>query len=559
MYHARMRARVAAFSRGPFLLLASLLMVFACAGPRPSPLTGPERMAPVSSEGEPPASGSQGSPHPSTSNAPSSLSSQEFSPDDNFPLSQESPLAGIEWTVSEPGPFRLEAFGPKGRWVALCLGRGPNPEMRLHARDSRAAAELGLFGAIPRKLDALLDWSQDGRFLLTLETGVLWLLDLELGIERDLSQYSPDLRADKDPGLRSASFSEDSLELALLATSGQVTIFNLKDPGAPSKTLEPSSAAHRLRYSGVFLLAEAGPAAAWSIPPASKPVKRCERPPHVYDAYAKASEPNAAFFKQVELWRRGDPKASFEPAPGFLMTLGDGWVRREDDGRLVLVSGRVQKQLTSSKCGARVRFADSTQKLLLVACEKYRPRPEPETKTKTKPKKPQYLFPLYLVGPGLVRELGAEDARASYDLEPGPSLPWSPELISLTASGAPLIVDLKARKPWLLKERERLMTSVGRSALIREGTTIKAVQLGPQDARQEEKILELSSPFARILIAGPHLSADRALLHPSRGVRPLDRAPIALTPEGDVLLGSRMRDEWLEGPLWITRPFETAN
>ncbi len=461
--------------------------------------------------------------------------------------------------MSEKGPFRLEAFGPSGRWVALCLGSGTNLEIRIHARDSRAA-ELGLSDAIPRKIDRLLDWSPDGRFLLTLEAGALWLLDLELGLDRNLSQYSPALRADKEPGLPSAAFSEDSSELALLTKASQVAIFNLKDPGAPSKTLELSFAPHHLRYSGEFLLAEVGPSGSWTIPPAARPESRCERPPHVYDAYAKASEPNATFLKKVELWRRRDPKAAFEPAPGFLMTLGADWIRREDDGRLVLVSGKVQKQLTSSKCGARVRFADGPRKLLLVACEQYRPRPDPEAKkSKTKPKKPQYLFPLYLIGPGLVRELGAEDARASYDLEPGPSLPWSPELISLTASGAPLIVDLKGRKPWLLRDKERFMTSVGRSALLREGSSIKAIQLGPSDVRNEEKLLELSSPFSPLWVAGPYLSVERTLLHPVHGARPLENAPIAITPEGDVLQSSRRQDGWLEGPLWITRPFQQAN
>lgn len=557
MYHAPMRARVAACLGGPFWLLASLFTVFACAGPRPSAALGPEPRTPSSSKGEPGGSAPQGSAPPTEAGA----SSSEFPSGENFASAKEfAPPAHVDWSVDEKGPFRLEAFGPSGRWVALCLGSGTHLEVRIHGRDSRAAAELGLSGSIPRKIDALLDWSPDGRFLLTLEAGALWLLDLELGIERNLSQYSPDLRQDKGPGLRSASFSEDSSEFALLTKAGHVTVLSLKDPGAPSKTFELTFAPHRLRYSGEFLLAEAGPTAAWSIPPASRPQSRCERPPHVYDAFAKDSEPNAAFRKTVELRRRRDPKASFEPAPGFLMTLGGGWVRREDDGRLVLVSGKVQKQLTSSKCGARVRFADAPRQLLLVACEQYRPRPDPEAKkSKTKPKKPQYFFPLYLIGPGLVRELGAEDARASYDLEPGPSLPWSPELISLTASGAPLIVDLKARRPLLLRDKERFMTSFMRSALLREGSTIKAIQLGSGDARQEEKLLELDSPFSPLLVAGPYLSVERTLLHPIHGARRLESAPVAISPEGDVLQSAKKQDGWLEGPLWITRPFQPAN
>src|SRR5690606_40715331 len=42
------------------------------------------------------------------------------------------------------------------------------------------------------------------------------------------------------------------------------------------------------------------------------------------------------------------------PAPGFLMGFGNGWVRRSDEGRLLLVSGTSQKQIASSRCGARI-------------------------------------------------------------------------------------------------------------------------------------------------------------------------------------------------------------
>src|SRR5690606_30418557 len=91
-------------------------------------------------------------------------------------------------------------------------------------------------------------------------------------------------------------------------------------------------------------------------------------------------------------------------APGFVAPFDSGWVRREDDGRLLLVRGRVQEQIASSRCGGRILGADENAGLFLVSCEDYSPVPP---KPPPKKEKPKYRFDLYLLRPGLAKGLGA--------------------------------------------------------------------------------------------------------------------------------------------------------
>lgn len=461
--------------------------------------------------------------------------------------------AGGSWTIGEVGPYRLEALGPRGAWVALCAASGDNLSLRLFAAESTAAVQLGLAGAIPRKIDRLLAWSGDGRYLVTLEGSRLWLLDLNLGAEFDLSSFAPDRTTDREPDHRSLSFSADGQELALLTASGSIQIITLPITSAAPRSLTPLRAPWRIRHSGGFLVSESGPSGSWPVPKTKFPPLRCESSPLALRAYARASEPSAAFFRQTELARRGT--TVFEEAPGFVMTLGENWVRREEDGRLLLVQGRTQKQLTSARCGARVRYADALRELLVVACEKYRPRPDPAEK-KAKPKKPEFSFPLFLISRSSVRELGIEDARAGFDigpLETGPRT-RTPELLPLTSGGQTFLVDLSARMARPLLPGERVLAVFDRTALVQKGQIIAPVAFGQGSARHDQSALPLeTAPFAPILSAGPYVSLGRLILHPTEEPRTLYVDPIALSPDGAALEPAARSGSWFEGPFVISR------
>lgn len=567
MYDRRMGDRGSAPIQGQILVIIAIFLSSACAArsapkaivaPGPAAVSPPGAPAPAQTAEEPSVSLRSDS-RSGSRDQPASAAIETFGRSEHLRGPELSPdrETNGSWAIDELGPFRLESLGPRGSWVALCTGAGKDASLRLFAAESPAAVRLGLFGSIPRRIDRILGWSRDGRYLMTLEGVDPRLLDLELGTEADLAPYSPDLVSDAEADHRSVAFSDDGTELALLTTSGSIVVMPLPASGSQPKTLVPSRAPWRIRYSGSFLVSESGPGGIWPVPKRKSAPLRCTSSRTALSAFVRASEPSAAFSRETELWRRSARTAAFENAPGFVMTLGKGWVRREDDGRLLLVEGKTQKQLTSSRCGARIRYADSSRELLLVACEKYRPRPDPSDK-KSKPKKPEYSFPLYLIGPSTVRELGFEDARASFDLGPVESA-WktqsSPELIPLTGSGQAIVVDLKSRTAHALDAGQRILTTSGRTALLRKGSRIARVEFSSGGAARDRKELPFEvEPFDPILSAGGYISVGVHLLHPTEEARSLRQTPVAITYDGAALEPTSLLEDWFEGPLLITRP-----
>lgn len=564
VYHARMRGLAITPLAGHFVCF-SLLAPLACAA---RPIAQPSMPVPPAAVSAPPpsipvsASEKNSKEEGAGEAATFAVEPEQRQPEQlplkgNFSAKNQEILAasGHSWAINEIGPFKLEAFGALGSWVALCSKR--DGALRLFAPPSQSTAELGLSGAIPRRVDRLVGWSDGGRYLATLESSRLWLLDLSLGTELDLSSLQPDLKSDKRAWLRTLAFASDERELALLTTSGSIELITLPFSKLTRRTVVPSRPPWQIRYAGAYLIAESGPRGSWPVPPAAAPPLRCETDPSASRAFSRASEPGAAFAREAELLLRGERAATFQSAPGFLMTFGAGWIRREEDGRLLLVEGRVQKQLTSARCGARVRYADDFRRLLLVACEKYRPRPEPPG-PKGKPKKPEYSFPLYLIGPGSVRELGLSDARAGYDLEPamiGTDALATPELIAVTSDGQPVLIDLSSRSAQALASGERVLTTEGRVALIRRGGAVARVEFDRRGLRHERKALYAeTSPFEAVQLAGSYAAIGQVILHPTEETRVLEAAPIALHPDGAVLTASALEAPWLKGPFLVSRP-----
>src|SRR5690606_32182910 len=170
----------------------------------------------------------------------------------------------------------------------------------------------------------------------------------------------------------------------------------------------------------------------WPVPEASgklpeQSTRRCANRSGPFAAYAQTSsyrpDPNLEML-WLESSKALSPKNSSpgtvpptleaRPAPGFVMGFRDSWVRRLETGRLMLVKGQTQKQIASSRCGARIVHFDPETQTFLISCEEYRPV-VPKRRKGDKHQAPRYRFDLNLVRPGFVRALQIEIARTGTD------------------------------------------------------------------------------------------------------------------------------------------------
>jgi hypothetical protein len=235
-----------------------------------------------------------------------------------------------------------------------------------------------------------------------------------------------------------------------------------------------------------------------------------------------------------------------EPAPGFVLGVGHRWVRREDSGRLVLVEGKVQKQIASARCGARILRADITSGMFLIACEEYAPKPPPKTERNSKPK---YRFDLYLIRPGFVRSLHADVMRTGVDFAGPPES----RLFVVRPGAEAALVDFRARKMTPLPGHLQVLVTSPTGALLRRGR-----KLSLWSERQEENV-DIDVPaLAPLLIDGSAASVDHTmfLLNDELTSWNLPAAPLAITSQGYALIPKKAATlaHAAEGPLLLLGP-----
>ncbi len=382
----------------------------------------------------------------------------------------------------------LEAVGATGRWLAYCEASGVVGETLKLARRKLGPNDAAPTSAdvLVEEVDAVLATSPGGRYLVVQSDKKAWLLDTKREIRFDLAPLDPDLRADALPDHRSFSFSADERDLAVLGSSGRrarvVDLAALGDGGGTAWTsaardVDWEGEAWRIRYEGTVLVVQLartrGSKNVWPVRASAAPVRRCQLRGERFAAFAALSEPDAAYQQTVRLLEPGQARGL--EAPGFVYSLGTSWLRREDDGRLVLVKGAVQKQVASSRCGARVLHADPKRELFLVACEQYRPTPDPAARTKKKGARLPSIptrFPLYLVGPGSVVDLDADTLRTGIDAAPDFS---SPRFVPLRPGAEAALVDLEARRLIRLGADAVVLGTAGTTALVRRGARLLAL------------------------------------------------------------------------------------
>lgn len=299
--------------------------------------------------------------------------------------------------------------------------------------------------------------------------------------------------------------------------------------------------------------------AAWPASPQEFPLLRCRNHSATYPAFSRISSyrPDRQIETAWLAWPgKIDPKNALvaEPAPGYVFPFQKGWIRREDEGRLLQVSGRTQKQIASERCGGRILHADEATGLFLVACEEYRPVLTKRSTAKKRKSKPKYRFDLYLIRPGLVRSLKADTARTGVDVPGEQHSPFA----SLRPGREAALVDFKRLKLHHLESSSYVLATGQSQALIRKNDELYTWSPGSL-----EKLSFPISPLSRLLQNEAALAIDTRvfLLSSKLATWELPSPPLALSPLGYSLSPAEGEtgQKWAEGPLILLGPPQTES
>lgn len=447
-----------------------------------------------------------------------------------------------------------------GSWVVFCEPEASTQERPLDMTvdfrglpRSPVRLTLGVAGGrLP--VDELLRFDPVGRHLVLREGPVTILRDTQRDRAFDLAALNPDLERDGLREHRSFAFSESGRWLALLTRKGEeqgavLLDLELDDPIGSARPVDlQGNRVWRVRADGeVFAFLTLREGGAFPASGRERPVHRCAH--RGYDGYPRISGPGRdrdvdALVLLPEDLSSHRPLAT-RPAPGFLMGFGNGWVRRSDEGRLLLVSGTSQKQIASSRCGARILHADVGTGLFLASCEEYRPSPDPELERRKKKAKPKYRFDLYLLRPGLVRDLDRDMMRTGVDV--GPSSRTT--LIPLRPGAEPALVDFQKKRLIPLESGEAVLATSARGALLRRGS-----ELFLFDGAARRPLPHKAPPLTPLMPRGSVVAVGRTvfqLTDASIVSWELPAPPLALTDRGMALIPreAEASSRWARGPL----------
>jgi hypothetical protein len=468
----------------------------------------------------------------------------------------------------------LEAMSNTGHWVAYCQPKNDSTTMSISVR-GEALAPTSLFvhaGDEVLEIEALLATQDGGRFIAIMQDDKAWLLDTSNGTRWDLSDLEPDLRSDALHDHRSFAFAGGGLVVLSLTGENEGTFVPLptetttdsppllKDKRRISFGTRP---VWRLVSHGASLSAitvKDATTKSWPIPAQALPPRRCHTSSLPFSAFPIVSSYRPDPSLEV-VWldiERGRLKAgrgkdrtarlTAQSAPGFVTAISSSWVRRLDTGRLLLVNNGTQKQIASSRCGARILHADVATGLFLIACEGYTPLPPKRSKTRSKDP-PKYRFVLNLVQPGFVRALRVDVARTGVDVV-GSS---QQNLLSIRPGSEAALVDFEARKLWSLGEDVVVLATSDHTALLRRGSSYFHWTRG-----KETKVSVETAPLARVVGEGPAVAVgDRAfLLGEALTTWTLPAPPLALNRQGYALVPQHevREDSWPKGPFVLLGP-----
>jgi len=486
------------------------------------------------------------------------------------------------------GPVALESLSSKGHWLAYCQ---PTSDVGQTSSPPSTDAGSTLATNVPRvvlvlawaersqTVDALLRADDQGRYVVVLIQDKAWLLDTVEDARWDLSAFDPDLRSDGLSEHRSFAFTEHSLLILTNHTSPSVVqaidLVTLKKDHAPrSSTLRVANddVVYRLETNGPHAHTVALPPGSttryWPAGTHKLPPQRCVNRGQRFDAFGRLSALRPDPFISHHFLYLPGPAAretsaknaptssAFEPAPGFVFGFQDGWVRRLDDGRLMLVRGKTQKQITSARCGGRILHADEASGRFVVACEEYQPSApvEPPRKTaanKRPPPPPKYRFELYALKPGHVVNLHADIGRTGVDVH-GRNVA---RFLPLRPGAAAALVDLKQARLHVLEGEAKILGQGHAGVLIRRGN---ALTLWPGPTQPELPLEHRAETWAQVLENGAIVAVAGRMfdLNIPHRTWTVPEPPLAITETGHALYARRAPQwgVWADGPFILIPP-----
>ena len=477
---------------------------------RPS---APATAAPSSATGSPNSARPLGAEpeHPRTAGSPAPLTT---------PFGPESPLV-------------IGAVAPDASWVYFCTKAEPDPgtasridrHRPLPVSTHRFEGHLALPDGSVQDIDALLGISPSGRFTVTAKGQVWTLRNMSSGATTDLDQLGIDRQLSAiDIDARSVAFDPTDNKLAiLLGESGkhQVRVLDLSS-GQEDRIHPATESVFRVGWdpAGKWVVLDELPNATagnarrqWPAPPRDLGDTRCTPPVAQYFTWPNRSH---AVVESLASPQGGNA----ELAPGYVTTLGSGWVRRADDDRLAWVLEGKERLLGGPDCEAHVVAASRRYDELVVGC--------------TSP------------GSRLALELWSTERQRSLGFD----IPWTSdfdttgtdsEYIAFYSGTQSWLVDLHGRRALALQDRDQVLAQLGSWLLVRRGNSLLRHDVQSQS---EVKVADGIAPGARLLVDGAGAWIDPYLTTaaPESEVLRVTGPVLAVTPSGCALLGSAKPD-----------------
>lgn len=499
------------------LTAGAIVGIAACAGPPPPPRTPLVRPAVH--------------PAPSATTAPAATPAP-------VPV-----LLGLTGPVGTPHPAIFERASSRGAWAVLCQARadtdgsgdvavrvGPGPALSGDALIRYLVVGKGDGTAI----DALAAEDPTGRFVVTLRSGRLWLVDAGLGVELELNA---DARDDTSGELahRAVGFDPSGRRLAFLRPDGRRAVVRELSTGAERELDVGPGEVWRLRFdaSGSVLVADVvhrddneNGRLDWPYPARSAPPP-CRGP--LPTLSATTARGDAIVSRLIAL--DGRPTRD---VPELVAPIGPALLLRRPSGELSLQTGAIAVPVASEACGGRVLYADWARPALLVACSK-----------------DGHRAPLQLFTAQGTTALGVDVAVLRHDHPPVRGERW----LAIYPGADSAVLDLDTGRLLPLSRGDTVISTWGQHALVRAGrrllwldlTSGARKDLGVETDRIPERVL---GPRHAVVTPWVVDRAKGAVLGRSPG-----RA-LAVFEDGRVLCAARDGDaEQLPlGPLQAVRP-----
>jgi hypothetical protein len=211
---------------------------------------------------------------------------------------------------------------------------------------------------------------------------------------------------------------------------------------------------------------------------------------------------------------------------------GDGYLTRDQSGRLSRVRKGKRASLASSDCGAKVVHSDPDRQRVLIGCAGRKQEKGGKRARRRPPQAPVTRWPLRLVGPGVDRDLKLTLGPTGNDAWPPP---FGTSLAAVHAGAQTLLVDTERDSIMQLSAGDMVVHVHRRRALVLNATSLRLLE--PPSLKPLLKTLGVK-PVPQFHVAGPMAFVSPLVidLERARVVGRVERTVLALAKDGRVLV-----------------------